>query len=152
MQRAKKVLLVDDDPTVFFITETIVKRLGAEVELMKARNGQEALEIVKEQLPELILLDINMPVMDWFRVPGEASEYPGAEHRRHQNRAAQQLQALFGRGKGKTIPYHGLCRKAYQSGDACQISVEASPARVPKPHPPNAASGAVFSDNGSYVK
>lgn len=79
MQRAKKVLLVDDDPTVFFITETIVKRLGAEVELMKARNGQEALEIVKEQLPELntgairiVLLSSSRHYLD----VAKAKQYP----------------------------------------------------------------------------
>jgi len=71
MPRPKKILLVDDDETNHFLTQRILKRIEIEAEVLLAKHGLEALEIVKEvcqreQCPELILLDINMPVMNGF--------------------------------------------------------------------------------------
>lgn len=71
MTSTKKILLVDDDPAAVFITQLLLKRSAIDVEVLTAGNGQEALQIVRqvcqqEQCPELILLDINMPVMDGF--------------------------------------------------------------------------------------
>ena len=68
---SKIILLVDDDETSIFINQRILNKLGIEVEVLTARNGQEALDIMKElcgqeQCPALILLDINMPVMNGF--------------------------------------------------------------------------------------
>jgi CheY-like chemotaxis protein len=69
--KAQRVLLVDDDCATVYITERLLKQSGAEVDLSVARNGEEALNIVieacqREHCPELILLDINMPIMDGF--------------------------------------------------------------------------------------
>lgn len=67
----KKVLLVDDDDTTVFLTERLLRKSGAEVDLLVARHGREALDTVREECrgqgcPDLILLDIHMPVMDGF--------------------------------------------------------------------------------------
>ncbi|MCC9136601.1 response regulator [Pontibacter silvestris] len=69
--KAKRILLVDDDPAVSFITQRLFRQAQLEAEVLLASHGQEALDIVREvcrseQCPELILLDINMPVMDGF--------------------------------------------------------------------------------------
>ncbi|WP_158267490.1 response regulator [Adhaeribacter arboris] len=71
MSTPKKILLVDDDATAIFLSQRTLKRAEIEVEVLTAEHGLAALEIVKrvceqEQCPELILLDINMPVMDGF--------------------------------------------------------------------------------------
>ena len=71
MKHPKKILLVDDDATTHYITEKVLRQSGAEVDLLKAWHGREALDIVREvcqneECPELILLDIKMPVMDGF--------------------------------------------------------------------------------------
>lgn len=71
MEGLKIILLVDDDEASLYLNQRLLNRLGIEVEVLIARNGQEALDIMKklceqEQCPELILLDINMPVMDGF--------------------------------------------------------------------------------------
>lgn len=55
----KKILLVDDTVTVTTLEKLI---LGAEYEYVEARNGAEALARAKEALPDLILMDLNMPV------------------------------------------------------------------------------------------
>jgi CheY-like chemotaxis protein/Tfp pilus assembly protein PilZ len=58
----KKVLLVDDVQLILELEKTFLK--GLPVDLLIARNGAEALEVVKREHPDLIYLDLNMPVMD----------------------------------------------------------------------------------------
>jgi DNA-binding response OmpR family regulator len=55
----KKILVVDDDPYILMSLEFLMKKNGFEV--MVARNGTEALEIVDKQVPDIVLLDIMMP-------------------------------------------------------------------------------------------
>jgi CheY-like chemotaxis protein len=72
MQKIKSVLLVDDDNINNFINERLIKKLAMTQYVNIAVNGEEALDFLKkknsskEPMPELILLDINMPVMDGF--------------------------------------------------------------------------------------
>ena len=58
----KKILIVDDDPVSLKILEKIL--LSAGYWVARARNGKEALSIAKDFSPDLIILDIVMPVMD----------------------------------------------------------------------------------------
>jgi CheY-like chemotaxis protein len=65
----KKVLFVDDDTDDLQLIYEILRESQPDYKLEEARNGQEALEYLnqskaKNQLPCLIVLDINMPVMD----------------------------------------------------------------------------------------
>ena len=62
----RSVLVVDDEPTARTMLRLILVRAGFEV--LEAQNGSEALEEVKRQLPDLILLDIMMPGIDGFEV------------------------------------------------------------------------------------
>lgn len=59
------VLIVDDNPTNI---KTLIKALRDNYELGIASSGQEALEYIEGQLPDLILLDVLMPGMDGFSV------------------------------------------------------------------------------------
>lgn len=65
-------MLVDDDETTNIINEMLITDMDIADQLWQARNGREGIELLKKQvqqdqcLPELILLDINMPVMDGF--------------------------------------------------------------------------------------
>jgi DNA-binding response OmpR family regulator len=61
-----KILIVDDDPPT---RETLTTLLSdGSYELVTATNGTEALTIASELLPDLILLDVMMPVVDGFEV------------------------------------------------------------------------------------
>jgi two-component system, chemotaxis family, chemotaxis protein CheY len=57
-----KCLLVDDSEVVRKISRKIME--GFNFEIAEAANGKEALEQVKKQMPDFILLDWNMPIMD----------------------------------------------------------------------------------------
>ncbi len=59
---APTVLVVDDDPDILDALSEILEAEGYGV--TRARNGQEALERLSPERPDLILLDLMMPVMD----------------------------------------------------------------------------------------
>jgi CheY-like chemotaxis protein len=63
---AYKILVVDDEPPIVRLMEFILAREG--YEMIVAVNGQEALERVNEEKPDLILLDIMMPRIDGYEV------------------------------------------------------------------------------------
>jgi serine phosphatase RsbU (regulator of sigma subunit) len=66
MEELPRILIVDDEPLNIDYLEQELEDLDYEV--LSARNGQEALELVDSQLPDMILLDIMMPIMDGFEV------------------------------------------------------------------------------------
>ncbi|CAM1368240.1 response regulator [Tenacibaculum xiamenense] len=59
-----KILLVEDDEIEKLKFERALKKLDATHSVVKAANGEEALAICKDVLPNLILLDLNMPKMN----------------------------------------------------------------------------------------
>ena len=58
------ILVVDDDKAISTIVTTILKSEGYHV--ITAENGEEAIDIVKQSLPDLIMLDVIMPGIDGF--------------------------------------------------------------------------------------
>src|SRR5215472_17014228 len=62
MLHPSKILIVDDDPLNVDYLEQELEDLGYTT--VSARNGREALEKVTLEAPDLILLDVMMPVMD----------------------------------------------------------------------------------------
>ena len=69
------ILVVDDDPDARSRLRTLLMREGWTV--VEAANGQEALTAVAHRAPQLILLDLTMPVMDGFAFLHELRERPG---------------------------------------------------------------------------
>lgn len=60
----KLILVVDDDPDICTSLEAIFTADGYRVAI--ARNGQEGLEMAREMRPDVILLDVMMPVLDGY--------------------------------------------------------------------------------------
>ncbi len=60
------ILVVDDEQDLLDLIEYNLKKEGFSV--LKAENGVEALKVAKENLPDLVLLDIMMPKMDGLEV------------------------------------------------------------------------------------
>ena len=60
------VLIVDDIPVNIILLKTMLTRTN--VRILTATNGEEALEIVRKSKPDLILLDIQMPIMNGWEV------------------------------------------------------------------------------------
>lgn len=60
----KKILIVDDEPNIVMALEYTFKKNGFHVYI--ARDGQEALDILKHELPDVIILDVMMPMVDGY--------------------------------------------------------------------------------------
>lgn len=65
----KKILIADDEHKIVMTLEYAFKKAGYEVFI--ARDGSEVLEILQEQIPNLILLDIMMPNVDGYTTLSE---------------------------------------------------------------------------------
>jgi chemotaxis protein histidine kinase CheA len=92
------ILVVDDSPSVRRVVSTTLKNAGWDV--MTARDGLEALEIVAQRIPVGILLDIEMPRMDGYELMAALRNQPMYQHiplivltsraaTKHQQRALQ---------------------------------------------------------------
>lgn len=62
VQKMRKVLVVDDDPNILKMLSFLLKDMDYEVSV--SENGVDALEKVKKDEPDIVLLDIMMPKMD----------------------------------------------------------------------------------------
>jgi CheY-like chemotaxis protein len=72
MKKFNKILLIDDDPITNFLNEAVIKKAGIGEVIKVSLNGADALQYIKKECkqencyPDLIIVDINMPVMDGF--------------------------------------------------------------------------------------
>ncbi|MCU7802415.1 MAG: response regulator [Candidatus Thiodiazotropha sp. (ex Lucinoma annulata)] len=62
----KKILIVDDEPNIVLSVEYLMKREGYQV--ITANDGQTALELLSETMPDLLILDVMMPRKNGFEV------------------------------------------------------------------------------------
>ena len=75
--RSLKILVADDTDADRLILETIVRKEGHHV--FSAKNGLEAVEIFKQQRPDIVLLDALMPELDGFDAARQIKELAGDE-------------------------------------------------------------------------
>ena len=71
---AKKILIVDDEPSIIVALQFLMEQNGYET--LVAFSGEEAIEVVTQHRPDLILLDIMLPVVDGFEVCQRVREKP----------------------------------------------------------------------------
>ena len=74
MDGQARILIVDDDPVFVETTKTILESRNYDV--ITAYDGDEGLEKVRKEKPDLILLDIIMPTQDGFHVCEEIKKDP----------------------------------------------------------------------------
>jgi twitching motility two-component system response regulator PilH len=67
-----KVLIVDDSPAQVFTLKKLIEDWGHET--LIAENGDQALQIARDELPNVILMDIVMPGMSGFQVTRKLSK------------------------------------------------------------------------------
>ena len=72
---SKKVLIVDDEPNILMSVEFLMQRGGYEV--ATAADGQEAMDLLGEFRPDLMILDVMMPRKNGFEVCAEVRADPG---------------------------------------------------------------------------
>lgn len=71
-----KILVTDDSKMARkMVIKTLTEILGENVEIHEATNGQEALDLYKQLLPNIVFLDLTMPVMDGFEALEKIKEF-----------------------------------------------------------------------------
>lgn len=70
----KKILLVDDEPHILRAAEIKLARAGFEVRC--ASNGQEGWNMILEEIPDLLVTDLQMPLMDGLELTRQVRENP----------------------------------------------------------------------------
>lgn len=78
MSNKGNILIVDDDA---MLRTLYLRKFGlGGFDIRIAANGQEALDLIAQQAPDLLILDVHMPVMDGFevlrRVPQDQRKFP----------------------------------------------------------------------------
>ncbi|GIZ10347.1 response regulator [Flavobacterium sp. UMI-01] len=82
MKKIDQVCIIEDDPTHLFITKKYVELSGLVENIMIYKNGKEAYDKLKaifisaQKLPEIILLDLNMPIWDGWQFLEEFLKIP----------------------------------------------------------------------------
>jgi two-component system chemotaxis response regulator CheY len=70
-------LVVDDSSVIRKVARRILESLGAQIE--EAEDGQQALDICRRSMPDFMLLDWNMPVMDGYDCLKALRKLPGGD-------------------------------------------------------------------------
>jgi DNA-binding response OmpR family regulator len=74
----KKILIVDDEPDVVGLVERTLRAEGFEV--IRAYDGIGALDLISTDVPDLVLLDIMMPMMSGYEVCEQIKSNPQTRH------------------------------------------------------------------------
>ena len=73
-----KILIVDDEPHLRMLIQQTLEELEDEgVELLMAADGEQALETIREERPDLVFLDVMMPKKNGFDVCNTVKNEPG---------------------------------------------------------------------------
>jgi two-component system chemotaxis response regulator CheY len=73
----KKILVADDDPTIRLLVNATLRR--DTYTLMEAMDGEQTLQVAREEHPDLILLDVGMPLLDGFEVCRQLKSDPATD-------------------------------------------------------------------------
>lgn len=70
----RKLLLIDDDPNLILLVKDYLEFRGYEV--VTAENGREALEVLEQDVPDMIICDVMMPEMDGYQLVSNIRQDP----------------------------------------------------------------------------
>ncbi|ADE14558.1 diguanylate cyclase [Nitrosococcus halophilus Nc 4] len=77
-KRPSRVLIVDDDRAMRMALRNVLEEGGYRIE--EAVNGEQALAFCRRQMPDLVLMDAVMPLLDGFKACTQIRDMPGSRH------------------------------------------------------------------------
>lgn len=99
--KLRSILVVDDDENDQFICEYTIRKFDPSIRLLKAFDGAEALDLLRGEQPDGIILDINMPVMNGF----EFLDRYAVEFEEHAPVVAMLTSSHLGRDRERAMQY-----------------------------------------------
>jgi two-component system alkaline phosphatase synthesis response regulator PhoP len=75
----KKILLLDDDDDFLAVTAKVLSQIG-KFEVVSTADSENAMELIRKEKPDLLLLDIMMPKVDGFTICKKVKEAPELKH------------------------------------------------------------------------
>jgi DNA-binding response OmpR family regulator len=108
------VLVADDEPPIRLLCEVNLALAGMEV--LTAADGEEALQVARSELPDLVLLDLMMPRIDGWTVAQELAA----------GQATSQIPVVFLTARATTID----CRRAEELGALGYVLKPFDPVRL----------------------
>jgi PAS domain S-box-containing protein len=60
------ILIAEDNPINMLLASTIIRKIAPAAQIIEAKNGKEAVESCKQQLPDIIFMDIQMPIVNGY--------------------------------------------------------------------------------------
>lgn len=72
--KGKTVVVIDDDEASLHIAQLVLTHFGAII--LTARNGQAGLDIIKAKIPDIVITDLSMPIMDGWKLLVKMREDP----------------------------------------------------------------------------
>lgn len=73
-----KILIVDDSPTEIHVLSTILESNGYQV--VTADSGESGVSVAKDELPDLVLMDVVMPGLNGFQATRQLKKDPATAH------------------------------------------------------------------------
>ena len=92
----KKILIADDEHKIIMTLEYTFRKAGYEVFI--ARDGSEVLELLKEETPDIILLDIMMPMVDGFATLEQIRKDANLQHTKVMFLSAKNKESIIEKG------------------------------------------------------
>jgi DNA-binding response OmpR family regulator len=109
----KTVLIADDEPNIVISLEYLLEHDGYQVQV--ARDGQEALDAIARQPPDLVLLDVMLPRVSGFDVCQKIRENPAWQHVRIVILTAKGREVEM--SKGLALGAHAYITKPFSTQD-----------------------------------
>ena len=109
----KTILIADDEPNIVISLEYLLEHAGYQVQV--ARDGQEALDAIARQPPDLVLLDVMLPRVSGFDVCQKIRENPAWQHIRVVILTAKGREVEM--SKGLALGAHAYITKPFSTQD-----------------------------------
>lgn len=74
------ILIAEDNPINMLLASTIIRKIAPAARIIEAKNGKEALESCRQQLPDIIFMDIQMPIVNGYEATEQIREISPHTH------------------------------------------------------------------------